>query len=79
MCASPNDIGVAVTGDIAINNAFLGNSIFSNGGLGIDLIAGGDSEGAASQQNDHCDTDSGPNDLQKLSRNHIGYCPVEVA
>ena len=63
MCASPNDIGVAVTGDNSINNAILGNSIFSNGGLGIDLIAAGDS-GCDITANDHCDIDTGPNDLQ---------------
>jgi hypothetical protein len=36
MCAPPNDIGVAIGGAGAINNAVLGNSIFGNGGLGID-------------------------------------------
>src|SRR5262249_8793037 len=63
MCASPNDIGVAVTGDVAINNAILGNSIFSNGGLGIDLV-GNDTGPGGETPNDHCDVDSGPNDLQ---------------
>src|SRR5262245_59560905 len=29
--------GVVVSGDAAVNNAILGNSIFSNGGIGIDL------------------------------------------
>jgi Concanavalin A-like lectin/glucanases superfamily len=63
MCASPNDIGVAVIGDVAINNAILGNSIFSNGGLGIDLI-GNDTGPCGETPNDHCDVDTGPNDLQ---------------
>jgi hypothetical protein len=64
MCASPNDIGVAITGGAsAINNAILGNSIFSNGGLGIDLIGG--TEGTCGvTANEHCDPDPGPNDLQ---------------
>jgi len=64
MCASPNDIGVAITGGTsAINNAILGNSIFSNGGLGIDLIGG--TEGTCGvTANEHCDPDLGPNDLQ---------------
>src|SRR5262249_5918875 len=64
MCASPNDIGVAITGGtVAINNAILGNSIFSNGGLGIDLIGG--TEGTCGvTANEHCDPDPGPNDLQ---------------
>jgi hypothetical protein len=64
MCASPNDIGVAINGGTsAISNAILGNSIFSNGGLGIDLIGG--TEGSCGiTANDNCDVDTGPNDLQ---------------
>ena len=63
MCASPNDIGVAVIGDVAVNNDILGNSIFSNGGLGIDLIGG--TEGTCGvTDNDNCDTETGPNNLQ---------------
>jgi hypothetical protein len=64
MCASPNDIGVAIIGDASTtNNAILGNSIFSNGGLGIDLI-GNDTGPCGETPNDHCDVDTGPNDLQ---------------
>src|SRR5262245_15017635 len=63
MCASPNDIGIAISGGNAINNAVLGNSIFSNGGLGIDLLAN-DTGPCGETPNDHCDVDTGPNDLQ---------------
>lgn len=63
MCGAPNFIGVSVSGDSAINNAILGNSIFSNGGLGIDLIAAED--GACGiTTNHHCDNVTGPNHLQ---------------
>ena len=48
--------GVWVTD--AVNNAVLGNSIFANGGLGIDLGAAG------VQPNDAGDADSGANNLQ---------------
>src|SRR5262249_2705557 len=44
-------------------NAILGNSIFSNGGLGIDLI-GNDTGPCGETPNDHCDVDTGPNNLQ---------------
>jgi hypothetical protein len=63
MCGAPNFIGVSVSGDTAINNAILGNSIFSNGGLGIDLL-GGTQGTCGVTANDHCDVDTGPNDLQ---------------
>lgn len=63
MCGVPNFIGVSVSGDASINNAILGNSIFSNGGLGIDLIVAGD--GACGiTTNHHCDNATGPNHLQ---------------
>ena len=63
MCGAPNFIGVSVSGDTSINNAILGNSIFSNGGLGIDLIVNG--EGACGiTANHHCDNVTGPNHLQ---------------
>jgi hypothetical protein len=46
----------------AINNALLGNSIFSNAGLGIDLVFDGDPN--CIEPNDNCDVDTGPNNLQ---------------
>jgi hypothetical protein len=46
----------------AINNAILGNSIFSNAGLGIDLEFDGDPN--CVEPNDNCDVDTGPNNLQ---------------
>jgi hypothetical protein len=49
-------VGVELDG--GMNNAILGNSIFDNAGLGIDL--GGDGV----TPNDDCDTDTGPNNLQ---------------
>ena len=63
MCAAPNFIGVSVAGDTSINNAILGNSIFSNGGLGIDLL-GGTQGTCGVTANDNCDVDTGPNNLQ---------------
>jgi Bacterial Ig-like domain (group 3) len=50
--------GVHVADSPSINNSILGNSIFSNDGLGIEL---GDS---FVNTNDPCDADSGPNNLQ---------------
>src|SRR5262249_15211045 len=44
-------------------NAILGNSIFTNGGLGIDLV-GGTEDGNGVTQNDLADPDTGPNNLQ---------------
>jgi hypothetical protein len=52
--------GVAVLGDTATGARILSNSIFSNGGLGIDLQHNG------STPNDPGDTDVGPNGLQNF-------------
>ncbi|MFN7890247.1 MAG: DUF4347 domain-containing protein, partial [Pirellula sp.] len=53
--------GVVVTGSSAANNPILQNSIFSNGGRGIDLAAD-----AAVQANDSLDADTGANGLQNF-------------
>jgi hypothetical protein len=63
MCGAPNFEGVRIPGNAAINDAVLGNSIFSNRGLGIDLV-GNDADPCGERPNDHCDVDTGPNDLQ---------------
>ncbi len=55
--------GIIVSGSRAIGNRILGNSIFSNGGLGIDLTLVFDGP-CGITDNDDCDTDVGPNDLQ---------------
>jgi parallel beta-helix repeat protein len=54
--------GIWVHNSPAINNAILGNSIFSNAGLGIDLEFDGDPN--CVEPNDNCDVDTGPNNLQ---------------
>ena len=50
--------GIHVADSASVNNSFLGNSIFSNIQLGIEL---GDS---LVNTNDPCDADTGPNNLQ---------------
>jgi hypothetical protein len=54
--------GIWVHNSGAINNAILGNSIFSNAGLGIDLEFDGDPN--CVEPNDDGDADTGPNNLQ---------------
>jgi hypothetical protein len=61
LCNASN-AGIWVHNPGATNNAILGNSIFSNAGLGIDLEFDGDPN--CVEPNDHCDVDTGPNDLQ---------------
>lgn len=63
------DCGVLVRDPLSANNSILSNSIYSNGGLGIDL--GGDGVTA----NDVNDTDTGPNSLQ----NHPSLSSVQFA
>jgi hypothetical protein len=55
--------GVLVTGSDATRNRILGNSIFTNGGLGIDLFVVFDGP-CGITDNDDCDSDIGPNQLQ---------------
>jgi len=52
--------GIQVSSGVATGNAFLRNSIHSNGDLGIDLNSDG------TTPNDALDADSGPNDLQNF-------------
>ncbi len=57
--------GVSVSGSDTTGNFILSNSIYSNGGLGIDLAAGTqDANGVTS--NDADDLDTGPNNLQNF-------------
>jgi hypothetical protein len=58
-----HNAGVIVSGSEATGNSIEGNSIFSNGGLGIDLKIVFDGP-CGITDNDNCDTDIGPNNLQ---------------
>jgi CSLREA domain-containing protein len=55
--------GVGVEGNLSTGNAVSRNSIFSNAGIGIDLV-GGVEDAAGSTANDLDDPDQGPNTLQ---------------
>ncbi len=59
------DAGIIVSGSRAISNAILGNSIFSNGGLGIDLTIPFDGP-CGITLNHPCDTVPGPNKFQNF-------------
>ena len=54
--------GVFLNSTAGTGNDISGNSIFSNGGLGIDLLGAGTNFGVTA--NDSLDQDSGPNNLQ---------------
>jgi CSLREA domain-containing protein len=60
--------GVVLFGEVGTTDTILSNSIFSNKGLGIDLIdffaAGERGDTDVSNANDSCDSDEGTNDLQ---------------
>ena len=56
------DTGVAVSGNANTGNLITANSMFSNDGLGINLI-GGTEDGNGVTLNDAGDVDTGPNDL----------------
>jgi len=63
-CGGAFSGGVEITAlNTQVNNAILGNSIFSNVGLGIDLV-GGTQNTCGVTGNDSCDGDTGPNNLQ---------------
>jgi len=57
------DDGLEVLGSAASGNAISRNSVFSNGGIGIDL-KGGFEDAAGNTVNDPGDVDEGPNGLQ---------------
>jgi CSLREA domain-containing protein len=57
------DNGVAVQGSTSTGNAISDNSVFSNDGLGIDLV-GGFEDAAGRTANDPGDVDTGANGLQ---------------
>jgi CSLREA domain-containing protein len=59
-----NQFGVLLNSSAGTGNAITGNSIFSNSGLGIDLLGAGESFGAT--PNDSLDADTGPNRLQNF-------------
>ncbi len=62
--------GISITNSGSMFNSILGNSIYANAGLGIDLV-GGTENSFGVTANDAGDTDSGPNSL-------INYPEVKV-
>ncbi len=66
--------GIFVTGTNTFDNSLRGNSIFSNGALGVDLVAGNDAYPGVTPD-DTGDADSGPNNLQNFPviTNSFGY------
>ncbi len=60
LIAHNGDAGVSMAGDLATNNRVLGNSIFDNAELGIDLLPSGVT------LNDLGDADTGANNLQNF-------------
>ena len=65
MIAFNNFAGIDVFDSTTIGNDFNANSIFSNGGLGINLV-GGSENGFGVTANDPQDPDLGPNQLQNF-------------
>ena len=61
--------GVAVSDPGTTNNSIRGDSIYSNGYLGIDLVGPNDVYPYVTP-NDLGDADTGPNDLQNFPRHH---------
>lgn len=67
--ANSSGYGVAVTysgSPFSAGNAIVRNSIFANGGLGIDLSMNGGGTGDGPTPNDAGDADAGPNGLQNF-------------
>ena len=64
IAGNPGD-GVGISGDGSIGNRVRGNSIYKNGGLGINLGKTGEPAGTVTL-NDNDDPDTGPNNLQNF-------------
>ena len=73
--------GVRVIGDTATENPIRGNSIHSNGGLGINLVGGVENSAGVTANDGFSDADEGPNGLQNmpfLYRFEAGQNPTVV-